>query len=75
MRDCSEFAYSVLNKYEDLDNYFMLSTVASSVQKAESNESDSCINYINHEEQSKFNSRMVPLTEETQKLTSCFVRN
>ena len=34
----------------------MLSTVINSVQEAESNESDSCINYINHEEQSIFNS-------------------
>ena len=56
MRDCSEFAYSILNKYEELDNYFMLSTVINSVQEAESNKSDSCINYINHEEQSIFNS-------------------
>ena len=58
IRDCSEFAYSVLNKYEELDNCFMLSTVVKSVQEAESNESDSCINYINHEEQSIFNSSM-----------------
>ena len=58
MRDCSEFAYSVLNKYEELDNCFMLSAVDNSVQEAESNESDSCINYINHEEQSIFNSSM-----------------
>ena len=58
MRDCSEFAYSILNKYEELDNYFMLSTVVNSVQEDESNESDSCINYINHEEQSMFNSSM-----------------
>ena len=58
MRDCSEFAYSILNKYEELDNCFMLSTVVNSVQEAESNESDSCINYINHEEQSIFNSSM-----------------
>ena len=36
----------------------MLSTVVNSVQDAESNESDSCINYINHEEQSIFNSSM-----------------
>ena len=52
MRDCSEFAYS---KYEELDNCFMLSTVVNSVQEAESNESDNCINYINYEEQSIFN--------------------
>ena len=32
MRDCSEFAYSILNKYEELDNCFMLSTVVNSVQ-------------------------------------------
>ena len=37
----------------------MLSTVVNSVQEAESNESDSCINYVNHEEQSIFNSSMV----------------
>ena len=37
----------------------MLSTVVNSVQEAESNESDSCINYVNHEEQSLFNSSMV----------------
>ena len=58
MRDCSEFAYSILNKYEELDNCFMLSTVVNSVQEAESNDSDSCINYINHEEQLIFNSSM-----------------
>ena len=29
----------------------MLSTVVNSVQEAESNEYDSCINYSNHEEQ------------------------
>ena len=58
MRDCSEFAYSILNKYEELDNCFMLSTVVNSVQEAESTESDSCIIYINHEEQSIFNSSM-----------------
>ena len=58
MRNCSEFAYSILNKYEELDKCFMLSTVVNSVQEVESNESDSCINYINHEEQSIFNSSM-----------------
>ena len=57
-RDCSEFAYSILNKYEELDNCFMLSTIVNSVQEAESNESDSCISYINHEEQSFFISSM-----------------
>ena len=56
MRDCSEFAYSVLNNYEELDNFFMLSTFVNSVQEAESN--DSCINYVNHKEQSIFNSSM-----------------
>ena len=58
MRDCSEFAYSILNRYEELDNCFMLSTVVNSVQEAESNESDNCINYINHEDQSIFYSSM-----------------
>ena len=55
-RDCSEFAYSILNKYDELDKCFMLITVVNSVQEAESNDSDNCINYINHEEQSIFNS-------------------
>ena len=36
----------------------MLSTVVNSVQEAESNESDNCISYINHEEQSIFNNSM-----------------
>ena len=54
MGDCSEFAYSMLNKYKELDNCFMLSTVVNSVEEAESNESDICINYFNHEEQSIF---------------------
>ena len=56
MPDCSEFAYSILKKYEELEICFMLSTVVNSVQEAESNESDNCINYINHEEHSIFNS-------------------
>ena len=50
MLDCIEFAYSIQNKYEELDNCFMLSTAVNSVQEAESNESNNCINYINHEE-------------------------
>ena len=58
MQDCSEFAYSILNKYEELDNCFKLSTIVNSVQEAESNESDSCMNYIIHEEQSIFKSSM-----------------
>ena len=44
MRDCSEFIYSILNKYEELDNCFMLSTVFNSVQETESKESVTCLN-------------------------------
>ena len=58
MRDCSEFAYSILHKYEEIDNCFMLSTVVNSAQEAESNESDNCIKFINHEKQSIFNRSM-----------------
>ena len=59
MRDCIEFANSILNKYKELDSCFMLSTVFNTVQEAESNKSDNCINFVNYEEQSIFNSSMV----------------
>ena len=58
MRDSSEFTYSNLNKNEELDNCFMLSTVVNSVQEAESSKTDNFINYINHEEKSIFSSSM-----------------
>ena len=58
MLDCSEFSYSIQNTCEELDNCFMLSIVVNSVQEAESNESDTCVNYINHKEQSIFNNSM-----------------
>ena len=48
MPDCSEFACSILKKYEELENCFMLSTVGNSIQEAASKDSNNCINYINH---------------------------
>ena len=58
MGDCSEFAYSVLNKHEDFNNCFMLSIVVISEQKAGSKDTDTCISFTNHEEQSIFNCYM-----------------
>ena len=43
MRDCDEFALSIIIMYEELDECFMLSTVFNTVQEVESNDTDTCI--------------------------------
>ena len=61
MRDCGEFAYSMLNTYEALDSCLSMSTVVNSVQEAESKDTNTCIGYFRHKEHLVFNRSMAIL--------------
>ena len=55
--DCNEFTYSVINRCEELDSCFMLSTTTNTMSES-TDLTVECISYINFDEHSIFDANM-----------------